>query len=436
MLTSLWRPWQEKGSVKSNFVVALGALAVCSACTALLRWRLFAPHDFASWVPHSSRSSSLYRFVTRSPHTLDVSELRRLVDVSAFERRRLAFYSDSYGLRAHDIARARKFGFCPEDPAAPQPSVLADKELGYNLEGLLPHAYYLHLYGCLNGTRSYDGAAPFFFFDPQHRQFDKTDNIHIYNFNTVSASNPFMQVWNALSAQERADLWNPLRAKVYPAHGLEWPPYKEFYGSALFAPLRSVGKRVAIVSGKHNKQWGGKEPVNTFALPELLGPILETLLQHDYIVIYNRMRQKLAGDADYSLGLDPGDYDLIHSHFRNKDVITFEDFWRDTALRFNLEEKDLIAFNLLQLGVYAQADLFIDTQGGGSVIASLFGGDHLILHRQGHEQMANRTELASSWAYYNWWRHGGGRYWVVESVDELLAQLQGLLYKREKNQNF
>lgn len=420
------------------------------------------------------KKSTVMSYLKRHPNSLNMTEWERMISIEEFNARRKDYHTRTSGIA--DIKTAQSLGYCPQPslssstkeqnttthtrPTHPTHlsllNIKADKELGYNLEGMLPYAYYLHIHGCLNETHSYEAADPFFFFDTNYHSFksvqkeddedDDGSKIHIYEFETWDARNPFMKLWYKKSVEERKTFWNPLRTDMYPSTGLEWPSFKAFYSNQIFIPksqshsstnktlTTNTGSRdfspIAIVAGKHNKQWGSSTAVNSFAKPDDLLQIIEPLITNGYTVIYNRVRKKLAGDADYNTASDPGDYKMLSEKFIDNDLITFEDLWQATCKIFDIKEDDMMIMNLLQLAIYSQASLFIDTQGGASVISSLFPGEHLILHRQGHEKIHNDTNRLGAWAYHNWWRHAGGRFYVFDNVAALASKLKLLIVEQ------
>eukprot|EP01057_Protomagalhaensia_wolfi_P001283 Protomagalhaensia_wolfi_Nauph_80__1282@NODE_175_length_3303_cov_38_652267_g132_i0_p2_GENE_NODE_175_length_3303_cov_38_652267_g132_i0NODE_175_length_3303_cov_38_652267_g132_i0_p2_ORF_typecomplete_len419_score63_76_NODE_175_length_3303_cov_38_652267_g132_i03691625 len=375
--------------------------------------------------------STVARLLHQFPNSLESRHIIHLLRPVEFRQRAQHFATQTRGLLREERAAAVAAGLCPESGSV---NVTADKELGYSLEAYLGQAYYLHLIDCLNHTAGFEGTAPFFFFNPNHRTIpEQTGNI-LWDFRkSFNGWNAFQVHWRKMPAKLRRKFHNPVRTEDYPMAGLVWPPFSTFYANDFLERLRTVyGRRIAIVSGKHRPQWRGKRPVNTFARPEDLQPIIDTLLDNNYIVIYCRQRRNFKGETkQQKQGQDPGDYEMIKELYFNKPVVTLEDLW--AAVSREPFADDPTIFNLFQLAVYQQASAFVDTQGGGAVVSSLMPGDHFILHVQGSELIrASNKEFDRAWVYTRWWRHGGGRFFVYDTPARLAAglrtELQGAMY--------
>lgn len=381
---------------------------------------------------HIETNSTLHRFLNRHPRSLDFPELRHKLLSTYLESRAHAFYLSTRGALRTDFALsvAVEKQLCPENGT--KITVLADKELGYNIESYLGQAYYLHLIDCLDSTSGYNGSEAFFFFNPTHHVLpSKAEGTHIWDFSvSFNQWNALAREWDKMTDVERKTYWNPIRSPNYPVTGLLWPPFSRFYTNRFMEKLKP-NRSIAIVAGKHYIQWNGDAPINTFAQPEDLSQIFDVLLDNGYVIIYNRIRvnELRVADAEHGQTPDPKDYDMIHEKYEHRDVLTSEDIWY--ALNPDLPMlQDPLLFNRFQLLLYQQADIYVDTQGGGAVISSLMPGDHFILHRQGSELIRPQEDmdLDAAWVYHRWWRHGGGRFFVYTEMTALVDGLRGVAH--------
>eukprot|EP01056_Protomagalhaensia_sp_Gyna25_P002637 Protomagalhaensia_sp_Gyna_25__2636@NODE_24_length_7526_cov_33_797783_g17_i0_p2_GENE_NODE_24_length_7526_cov_33_797783_g17_i0NODE_24_length_7526_cov_33_797783_g17_i0_p2_ORF_typecomplete_len444_score47_07DUF1422/PF07226_11/0_22Chlamy_scaf/PF09675_10/1e04Chlamy_scaf/PF09675_10/0_55_NODE_24_length_7526_cov_33_797783_g17_i022933624 len=375
--------------------------------------------------------STVAKLLKQFPNSLESQRIIHLLRPVEFRKRTQHFATQTLGLLREERTEAVQAGLCPEVGSV---SVSADKELGYSLEAYLGQAYYLHLIDCLNSTSGFEGTAPFFFFNPQHGLLPEQTGDSLWDFRrSFNAWNAFQVNWKRMPAKLRRTFHNPVRTDQYPMSGLVWPPFSAFYSNDFLERLKTMyGRRIAIISGKHRPQWKEKQPVNTFARPEDLQPILDALLDNNYVVIYARQRHKFKGETkEQKQGQDPGDYELIRELYFNKPVVTLEDLWAFVSTEPFAGDPTI--FNLFQLAVYQQASTFIDTQGGGAVVSSLMPGDHFILHVKGSELIrGSEKQVGGTWSYTRWWRHGGGRFFVYDTPGRLAAglrsELQGATY--------
>eukprot|EP01055_Gregarina_sp_Pseudo9_P003324 Gregarina_sp_Pseudo_9__3323@NODE_34_length_5483_cov_39_119581_g31_i0_p1_GENE_NODE_34_length_5483_cov_39_119581_g31_i0NODE_34_length_5483_cov_39_119581_g31_i0_p1_ORF_typecomplete_len443_score55_53Terminase_GpA/PF05876_12/0_15_NODE_34_length_5483_cov_39_119581_g31_i09372265 len=428
-MSSAKKPWLRDPIVGSRLLNAAFLISAFFLLVLFLHSRnLFDPviyyrNELGSIPP----TSSVRRLLTKYPGSLNFRELRSKLSLEYFEARSWQFHQQTQGLLREAQSLAVSHKLCPENGSKVE--VLADKELGYNLESYLGQVYYLHLHDCLETSSGYEGSRAFFFFNPHHKLLQPgTPGTHIWDFSqSFNSWNAFAREWEKLSDEERSRFWNPIRTQSYPMTGLQWPPFARFYQNSFMAKLKlTYDRSVAIVSGKHYRQWNAPHPVNTFADPATLRPILDALVHNNYVVVYNRVRTHFGADAENGDALDPGDYDMINKEYSDQDVVTLEDLWSALEPQHGMMDNVLI-FNMFQLLIYQQAEVFVDTQGGGAVISSLMPGDHFILHMQGSELIEPEAELDKAWVYHRWWRHGGGRFFVYSDAQTLALELKGVV---------
>eukprot|EP01054_Gregarina_sp_Poly1_P008908 Gregarina_sp_Poly_1__8907@NODE_538_length_7624_cov_89_908694_g425_i0_p2_GENE_NODE_538_length_7624_cov_89_908694_g425_i0NODE_538_length_7624_cov_89_908694_g425_i0_p2_ORF_typecomplete_len443_score41_49_NODE_538_length_7624_cov_89_908694_g425_i09332261 len=377
-------------------------------------------------VFHVPANSTVHRLLTRYPNSLNFHELHHKLSLDYFNRRSHLFKQRTQGLLKDEQGLAVAYNLCPGNGS--KVAVHADKELGYTLESYLGQVYYLHLYDCLESSSGYEGSRAFFFFNPSHGTLEEgAPGTHVWDFReSFNTWNALARQWEKLPESDRSKYWNPVRTDSYPMIGLQWPPFHRFYHNTFMSKLKTFYNRpVAIVSGKHYGQWNNPVPMNSFAEPTALRPILDALLTNEYVVVYNRPRKRFRGDTDVN-NLDPGDYDMIFTEYKDKDVITVEELW-DIVNPEKQLRNDVLRFNLFQLLVYQQAEIFVDTQGGGAVLSSLMPGEHFILHVLGSEMISDSSrDLDKAWVYTRWWRHGGGRFFVYNDSRVLAVNLKGV----------
>jgi hypothetical protein len=119
-------------------------------------------------------------------------------------------------------------------------------------------------------------------------------------------------------------------------------------------------------------EWDG--PPISFLSIEILQFIFDSL-KEDYTIIYNRPGAKHI-TMDNSEIYELNEIDWIRTHY--PEVILMDDLYQEN-------KGNATSFNHLQLMVYANAENFISTHGGTSVLASYFKGTNLILSKHGPE---------------------------------------------------
>lgn len=224
-------------------------------------------------------------------------------------------------------------------------------EFGPELQFVLPFAYWHHKNGTLKETRSCKHMAEFYFFSADHKEvFDLRSNEGNYNFEmprVLYSHNYDMKKWLQV-------------------------PLKEAYKNDVYV----FEKPVLIVANRYNMEWNG--PPISFLSIEMLQFIFDLLKDH-YTIIYNRPGAQhitLDNSEIYELNEIP----WIKANY--PDVVLMDDLFRENKGKAK-------NFNHLQLMVYANAENFISTHGGTSVLASYFKGTNIILSKYGPEHTFN-----------------------------------------------
>lgn len=220
-------------------------------------------------------------------------------------------------------------------------------EFGPELQFVLPFAYWHYKNGTLKATRSSNFTAEFYYFSPDHKEvFDLRSHQGNYNFEVPRI---------LYSHNYNMKKWLPV-------------PLKEVYQNDIYV----YEKPILIVANRYNMEWDG--PPISFLSIEMLEYIFNTL-KEDYTIIYNR-------PGAQHITMDNSDiYELNEVEWiraNHPEVILMEDLYKEN-------KGGARNFNHLQLMVYANAENFISTHGGTSVLASYFKGTNVILSKQGPE---------------------------------------------------
>jgi len=222
-------------------------------------------------------------------------------------------------------------------------------EFGPELQFVLPFAYWHYKNGTLKETQSCHNMAEFYFFSPSHKEvFDIRSNEGNYNFEVpriLYSHNYNMKKW----------------LKV---------PLKQMYRNSIY----TFEKPILIVANRYNMEWNG--PPISFLSIEMLQFIFNSL-KDSYTIIYNRPGANHI-TMDNSEIYELNELNWIKANY--PEVILMHDLYEEN-------KGNARNFNHLQLMVYANAENFISTHGGTSVLASYFGGTNVILSKQGPEHV-------------------------------------------------
>lgn len=258
-------------------------------------------------------------------------------------------------------------------------------EFGYELISALPYAYWLYEHGLLGGTKSGKGSAPFYWFSPDHKEYEKSRSW--YYEDTVAVNKMDQDgIPNAFIHRDKLDLdmWSP-------------PPLKERFRQTTRFKIRDP---LYVVYNRYNNEWPAtiNKPINYFSL-EILGDIFDILRGRFEVIYVNVHGQKDL--YDNAPPLDLGDYEFCKKY----DHVT--------------HIADLLTcgqtFNQVQLGIFAHCERFLTMNGGGSILASYFGGRNLIYTKYCRELQCG------DFGYYH--LLGGSDICVVNSYDDILNNL-------------
>jgi len=217
-------------------------------------------------------------------------------------------------------------------------------EFGYELISVLPYAYYLFTQGRLAATISSKDTQCLYFFSPHHEER--------YARRCYQPLTGF-PVQTLCTHDIDTQTWTP-------------PPFKQRFHSTRF----QWSKPLLVLCNKCELQWG-EGPINCIDVP-LLRTLLTSLTPH-YQIVYSNPPKTAVVDDDCAVA-PFGDKEMIRSEF--PDVTLVEDLYA--------HHTDL-TFNAFQCTLYASCENFISVQGGGSVLASYFGGRNYVLAVDGDE---------------------------------------------------
>lgn len=222
-------------------------------------------------------------------------------------------------------------------------------EFGFECLNAIPYAYYLYKRNLLKRSYSVATMEPFYYFSKNHVEQDKKRTY-------IEEGYPKIPIPLGNKFDLNDTRWAP-------------PPYKDIYKNNEFV----FEKPILVISNKYTTEWDSA-PCNYLKLNVL--EELFILFSPKFQIIYNRYLQ----EDDDSEQLELGDYKFIQTHFPQ--VICMPD----------LHQSSQYSYNLLQLKVYANCSRFISVQGGGSVLASYFGGTNCIYIKKGIELISDELD--------------------------------------------
>lgn len=113
----------------------------------------------------SDRAESVLLLERERPNLMHWEGFTSLLDRDVFARKVSDYGARTKGALEAERSRAVNAGVCSE---LENLDIHFDREIGYVIEGILPHAFFLHLHGCLNSTAGAKGSESFVIFNPDH----------------------------------------------------------------------------------------------------------------------------------------------------------------------------------------------------------------------------------------------------------------------------
>lgn len=222
-------------------------------------------------------------------------------------------------------------------------------EFGYELQLVIPYAYYLYENNLLNKTTSSFMTKELYYFSKNH--VEKYDKRICMKPNTPNKT-PHVKEFNY-------DKYTP-------------PPYKCKYKNDYFV----YDKPILIIHNKFNKEWG-YPPVN-FIDKKTLNEIFD-LYNDKYTIIYLRPQPcNIVIDRNPIWNLNENDLLKLYN------IIDGNKLYEESKEKYNINN-----FNHFQLLIHSNCNHFISVQGGNSVLASYFGGTNIIFAKKGSELRCN-----------------------------------------------
>ena len=217
-------------------------------------------------------------------------------------------------------------------------------EFGYELQLVIPYAYYLHTQNRLTATTSCKFTKELYYFSPDHTE------TYSKRSNRLDVPNTTPHV-----LELQYDQWCP-------------PPYKEIFKNSIVV----TEKPLLIIHNKYTTEWG--EPPVNFINKATLAEICR-MCSAKYSIVYIRpATTHIVGDNQPMHEL--GESDILAAY----NVID------GNALYSRMKDSHSIRnFNHFQLLLHANCEKFISVQGGNCVLASYFGGTNIIYAKRGSE---------------------------------------------------
>jgi hypothetical protein len=218
-------------------------------------------------------------------------------------------------------------------------------EFGYELQLVIPYAYYLYKHNLLNKTTSSLMTKELYYFSKNH---EEKYTKRMYKTPNVPNKTPHIKHFTY-------DKYKP-------------PPYKDIYKNNYFV----YNKPLLIIHNKFNIEWG-KPPINFINIKTL--EEIFRLCSRKYKIIYLRPNNKnIIGDNSDIYNLN--ETSLLNLY----NIINANDLYKESKYKYHINN-----FNHFQLLIHSNCNHFISVQGGNAVVASYFGGTNIIYAKQGEE---------------------------------------------------
>jgi hypothetical protein len=229
-------------------------------------------------------------------------------------------------------------------------------EFAFEMLAVVPYAHWLHEQGRLEFTVSTPDTSALYYFSPRHLECTRSRRYVPITEYPVGESGRLHYDVLGFPAALPLDRWSP-------------PPYR-----AVFADDRFTWRKpLVVIANKTSEERYLTPGSGTNSIP--VGTLLELVgrLTAKYTVVYNRPREvDIVGDHDVLQ--EPGDIEAVEDAF--PEVVTIQ--------QLHAEHADLM-FNELQLRLYASCERFVSVLGGGSYLASYFGGVNIVYAQAGWE---------------------------------------------------
>jgi hypothetical protein len=229
-------------------------------------------------------------------------------------------------------------------------------EFAFELLAVVPYAYWLHEQGRLEFTVSTADTRCLYYFSPRH--IERAAARRYVPITEYPVGERGEREFDRSGFPEFLDTtkWSP-------------PPYREVYADDRFRwarPLVVIGNKTSDESYLGSGFALNSIPIDV--LLEIVGRLTTT-----YTVVYHRPRESdIVGDHDELREL--GDIEAVKHSF--PEVVTIQELHT---------EHPALTFNELQLRLFANCERFVSVLGGGSYLASYFGGTNIVYAQEGWE---------------------------------------------------
>ncbi len=261
-------------------------------------------------------------------------------------------------------------------------------EFAFELLAVVPYAYWLASEGRLASTVSVPGTRCLYWFSPHHEERATARRYVPITEYPLGVAGTLRYDRKAFPEALDTRRWLP-------------PPFRSVYRDDRFR----WAKPTCVVGNKTTDEHYLWHRAPTNFIPNDLLLTLIGALRTRYQVVYNRPR---AVDIvnDHQAIRETGDIEAVARAF--PDVLTIQ--------ALHALHPDL-GYNELQLRLYAGCERFVSVLGGGSYLASYFGGTNVVYAKRGWEVTCG--------AYERWFdRFSGARVVAAASPDQLLRVVE------------
>lgn len=261
-------------------------------------------------------------------------------------------------------------------------------EFAFELLAVIPYAYWLHRTGRLRSTASTEDTRCLYYFSPHHEE------------------RPVRRRYVPITEYPVGERGGPrYDRKAFPARldTQRWlaPPYRQVFANDRFR----LGRELCVVVNKASSERYLLRgfSVNTID-PELLLAVVGRLRERFQVVYVRPRADDIVGDHQSIRETR----DIVAVKARYPEVLTIQ--------QLHSRNPDL-SFNELQMMLFANCRRFVSVLGGGSYLASYFGGTNVVYARRGWE--------VSCGAYEAWFdRFSGARVVSAGTPANLLGAVE------------
>ena len=185
------------------------------------------------------------------------------------------------------------------------------------------------------------------------------------------------------------------------------PPYRDHYKNDLF----KFKKPTLIIYNRYNNEWPGNpelnKPINFFSI-KFLRELFDKFQDKYQIVYFNIDKSDELQDNAPSINL--GDWELLSDYPKILNIYEL----------MSIYELD---YNTCQLMIMANCELFVTMNGGGSILASYFGGKNIIYTNKKNigDRIYPRENQTGDFGYYHLF--GGSEIVNVHTYKEILKEI-------------